>query len=767
MKTYQNELYVSQPGLSENAPAVDENYASIGDPFVMRYNGRYYLYPSPCPDTLGVSESGGIFVWISEDMINWKYGGVVAEGKEINHAYAPEVFYYNGKFLMVTSPRGEGHYLLESDSPLGPFHIIKDNFGLTIDGDLFADDDGQLYFTHAEYPCIYGHTFSPKGDIGPAIHIKGSEMGHWTEGPMILKRGDRYYITMTGNHLLSRGYRVDYAVSDVGPLGPYRILKNKTLLVDTSLDHGSLGHSSTAIGPDLDSYWIFYHNYLIDENGRHTARRTNVDRIVFNGAKMSVAGPTFYSTQAPNAPMFGAWADECPDKFQAWGDGVLSDIAAPESYTAEINLTPGESAVARFGDCEVCFAPSELIIKDSSGNEAARCRMFKGYDPYVLHDLRIEACSEKINLFIDGMRLTKNLPLTGLSGKIGARGARHISYVAFSEYVNQHSDFEHCHPVPGEFDAALFLPLNKGGCSGGHALEECGNRPEDGMRLLLDDEEAWMLLMGQGEFASWRINVKKKAFYHIQIMGRVLSGGTVVFTCGEHSLSKEISCDSEGWIHLGDMEMEAGFGSVSFTTKSGEFCLEQFLMIPSVQPESIELAGLELCHGVRQIEGGGLLHGEGGFIDRWEGLQMDRPIQALGILGNRYLRDSELEADVIFRGDGKEKSAGLFLRLSQDSYYPDQVTVGHRGYYFGFDMEKAFIARMNFDMNILASIPCTLEVERKYTLKARALGGKLQLWLDNQLILSVTEEKPLPYGSVGVGSFGLRVTYTRVKMNAE
>lgn len=758
MKTYQNELSICVP--DSNLPA------SVGDPFVMRFNGRYYFYPSSSQDLLATGK-GAIFAWVSEDMIHWESCGAVAQGEELMHAYAPEVFYYNGKFLMVTSPRGEGHYLLESDSPLGPFSIVRENFGLTIDGDLFADDDGQLYFTHAEFPCIHAHTFTPAGETGPAVPLEGSEMGHWTEGPMIFKRDGRYYITMTGNHLLSRGYRVNYAVSDKDPLGPYRVLRNRTLLVDTSLNHGSLGHSSTAIGPDLDSYWIFYHNYQIDEHGRHTVRRSNVDRLVFNGVRMSVAGPTFSANLAPEPASFSAWADESAERFEPWEDGVLTDTATPEQYTAEINLVPGNSAVVRFGACEVRFLDGEIAVMDADGNEAARAKLIDGFNSDALHNLRAEVRMGEVNFAIDRMCLIHGLPLLGMAGKIGARGARRISHVAFSGHVHQRSDFEYPQPVPGEFDAALFLPFEKDGCTGGNRASECGDRPEDGMRMAADDEGAWMLMMKDGERASWRVNVACAGTYRVQIFACSESGAVVEFSAGEQRLLSDIGAGAGGWVSIGNARFEAGFGTVSISVRSGDVALERILIIPAAQPERIELAGLSLCHGVRQIEGGGLLPGEGGFIDRWEGLQMDRPIQALGILGDRYHRDCELEAEVIFRGDRKEKSAGLFLRISQDSYYPDQVAVGHRGYYIGFDTERVFVGRMDFDMEELAEAPCPLEIERSYTLKARVFGDSLEVWLDGRSVLTARDARPLPFGSVGVGSFGARVTFTRAKMEAE
>ena len=45
---------------------------------------------------------------------------------------------------MITSPSGNGHYIMKSDSPLGPFERVTENFGFSIDGSLFAGDDGRL-----------------------------------------------------------------------------------------------------------------------------------------------------------------------------------------------------------------------------------------------------------------------------------------------------------------------------------------------------------------------------------------------------------------------------------------------------------------------------------------------------------------------------------------------------------------------------------------------------------------------------------------------
>lgn len=86
----------------------------IGDPFVMRFNGMFYLYVST------LDSENGVRAWKSPDLIHWTQaqgeglplGYVVSpEDYTSRAAYAPEVFYFNGIFYMYMSPAGNGHYI--------------------------------------------------------------------------------------------------------------------------------------------------------------------------------------------------------------------------------------------------------------------------------------------------------------------------------------------------------------------------------------------------------------------------------------------------------------------------------------------------------------------------------------------------------------------------------------------------------------------------------------------------------------------------------
>lgn len=737
----------------------------VGDPYVLCHNGRYYLYPS----TPG--EDQGVRVWGSCDMVNWEDMGFVTRDDCLKNAYAPEVFYYNGTFLLVASPFGEGHYLYASQNPIGPFHKVRDNFGLVIDGSLFADDDAQLYFTHAEYPAIHGHRMTPEGEIGPGRELIGTSMGHWTEGSMVFKRGGKYYITMTGNHLYSRGYRVQYAVSDSGPLGPYKVPGNKTILVNTDPETGSLGHSSTVIGPDLDSYWIFYHRFPIGKKGRRSGRYGNMDRMLFNGGKLLVSGPTNHPCEAPQMPDFYGWADEDAyrGKFIYDRDGVMSLQESPVDYTAEICLIPGPMASVIFGAGEhgqnqVRITPDKITLITLTGSQENVLwsgKLFDGFHPDVLHTIRLEARGGKMALYVDHMMQARHIPVAKTAGFIGAKGAARVSYMAFSRHVNQRGDYEHYHVIPGSIEAAMFLPLQYGGCSGGHQSADCGCRPEDGMQLTDGADGAPDLILGKDEFVMYRLNAAQAGRYRLQAVLQADTKSCIQASSSQDTLETSIQpTDGLQRMELGILALEKGMQTLCFLAKKGGSRLRLLELIPLCEKLRGGYSGLQLCREAYLLEGEG-------FLSRQEGLQMDRPVQSLARFGERFHTDAVIEADVIFRGDGAGSSAGLFLRLSENSYYPDQVLEGHRGYYIGFDMETVSIRRLDFGSTLLTSGRCPLCREQSYHMKAQIEDGKISVWLDGALLITARESDPLPYGCIGVGSLGARVTVTNVSFELE
>ena len=100
-------------------------HGDFADPFVLRHDGRYYLYGTN-PD---------VRCWVSDNLIDWTLCGAAIAEDEFPELvpFAPEVVYHNGFFYMYTSPHGRGHYVLRSDKPTGPYKKITGNIGHAID----------------------------------------------------------------------------------------------------------------------------------------------------------------------------------------------------------------------------------------------------------------------------------------------------------------------------------------------------------------------------------------------------------------------------------------------------------------------------------------------------------------------------------------------------------------------------------------------------------------------------------------------------------
>ena len=281
----------------------------IGDPFVYRFNGKYYLYCSTKDNYVGVK------AWVSSDMMEWtpvtgeglEYGFVCQDPSTVS-AYAPEVIYRDGYFYMCQSSGGNGHYLYRALKPEGPFVRITDNIGDSIDGSFFIDDDEVMYFSRASSDGIIIKKFNEEKLCMEGYDvIDASFMNGWTEGSYILKRDGMYYLTYTGNHIMSNGYRVSYSYATEEEFeNNYAFNKGDVLLINTDLDFKGLGHSSTVMGPDLDSYYIAYHNLI----NTIPTRNFNLARLSFNGSNMRADTCSIYDNYAPRLPLFSSEGKE-------------------------------------------------------------------------------------------------------------------------------------------------------------------------------------------------------------------------------------------------------------------------------------------------------------------------------------------------------------------------------------------------------------------------------------------------------------------------
>lgn len=265
---------VSSGCLSPNFPKTYRNpviaHPDIADPDVLQIGDTYYLYAT--------THGRGYDVYVSKDLVRWKNKGLAFNDPR-RGAWAPDLFHHergDGKiYLYYTDTAGTTNQfgrrvkqvgVAVADSPLGPFVDQAVLATGAIDGHIFQDDDGKLYFYYVEieggFKIFAQEMESPTKLKGERIEIirptEPWEMasGHVTEGPFLLKRGDTYYMMYSGSGADSRFYAIGYATSK-SPLGPF--VKNPgNPIVRGGGNIIGPGHHCVVEGPD-QNLWMIHH----------------------------------------------------------------------------------------------------------------------------------------------------------------------------------------------------------------------------------------------------------------------------------------------------------------------------------------------------------------------------------------------------------------------------------------------------------------------------------------------------------------------------
>ncbi len=349
-----------------------DNLSQSGDPYILRYNGKFYLYVS------NNSWYCTYRCWESLDLIHYTYLGEydlldqqgrkttnddsTNQGYDLECPWAPEVHYWNGEFYMYTSPHASSIRVFKSTTglPYGDFQaeptynwagITGDKNGYLckgIDGSIFIDDNEEKWLIR---PMRYTETGNNhpngRGKVVYAVANKMSSMtelegnetnnavklskagitGDMVEGPFVFKRNGIYYLIATGEQVGAAGYRLNYAYNDSNSVGGTENWSTEiepNLIINTEGDYVAYGHGAITVGPNLDSYWFPYH-MARSSNGR---RMVGINHVEFSGTRMNVIG------QDKEAVV-----PEAPDFYTSYytalsgGDGVIARDAGFASYT--------------------------------------------------------------------------------------------------------------------------------------------------------------------------------------------------------------------------------------------------------------------------------------------------------------------------------------------------------------------------------------------------------------------------------------------------
>lgn len=191
-------------------------------------DGNYYMTGSTGDNIWAFND--GVELWRSPDLKSWDYMGVVWSIEKdggwekqwrgmhdlpTRAIWAPEIHYVGGTYAIALSMAPGGLSILKSTTgkPEGPYaHAFSPEKPLMngIDGTLFEDDDGSIYFTYGgahrlyklkadwsgfegePYPIAFDEVHDPQ-QHGPRCPTNNfNDIGR--EGAVLFKANGRYYI---------------------------------------------------------------------------------------------------------------------------------------------------------------------------------------------------------------------------------------------------------------------------------------------------------------------------------------------------------------------------------------------------------------------------------------------------------------------------------------------------------------------------------------------------------------------------------------------
>lgn len=304
------------------------------DPFVTYKDGFYYFVSSSNLDS-----NNKVYVSKSRTLLDQGEKVMVYDSKgDQTRIFAPEIFFFDGKwYIYYCADLKEFGYkhmatVLESvtDDPQGEY-VDK--------GALYAGENGVYKqandFTVFEYNgqlyAVWG-TLGSGEPVGPAIAPMDNPYtitadrsflpGGGGEGPRVLQRDGKVFITMSEGDYASDGYRLSYFTNTDGDfLNPNSWTRTNDVFVATS-DVSGPARAGFVKSADGKEDWMIYHSRVYQDTGRNWWRQVNIQKIGWN---------------EDGTPHFGE-----PVSPYEWQDLPSGDLGLGDMYQAEDAMLYGD-----------------------------------------------------------------------------------------------------------------------------------------------------------------------------------------------------------------------------------------------------------------------------------------------------------------------------------------------------------------------------------------------------------------------------------------
>ncbi|WP_345329324.1 family 43 glycosylhydrolase [Mucilaginibacter defluvii] len=265
----------------------------FADPTVKKFGDTYYIYATTDGNGGGHGPSQ---VWTSKDFVNWIMHDM--NWPTTKFIWAPDVTLGNdGKYYMYYCQPVE-IFGAWSNTPVGPWTPLNaDNISIvsnlmvpnviTLDGQTFRDDDGQFYMHWGTWG-IYPNSGAGVGRLNADMKtfsvldkVPNTIAKDFFEAPFMFKRKGIYYLTYSSGYCENETYRVQYVMSNKGPMGPFTYGKNNPILT-TNADGTVHGPGHQSVIEVNGEYYIVYHRHNNPHSGGGFHRQVCADKLVFD-----------------------------------------------------------------------------------------------------------------------------------------------------------------------------------------------------------------------------------------------------------------------------------------------------------------------------------------------------------------------------------------------------------------------------------------------------------------------------------------------------
>lgn len=289
-----------ESGSRKHNPVFEGLYA---DPDMIKYNGKYYLYPT----TDGFANWSGteFHVFSSEDRISWKDEGIILDVASeqvpwaVGSAWAPAIWERNGKFYYYfCAKRPDGTSCIGaavSDSPVSGFcaqetplltpELVREegvDMSQVIDPSVY-EEDGDVYLLFGNGKGAVVKLTEDLLHICPGTMKNLEGLRDFREAVTVLKRQGLYHFTWSCDDTGDENYHVNYGISDslYGPVTwKYPVLEKKP-----ECDILGTGHHCILKEPGEDTYYMAYHRFATPTGnypeGKGYHREVCIDAVEF------------------------------------------------------------------------------------------------------------------------------------------------------------------------------------------------------------------------------------------------------------------------------------------------------------------------------------------------------------------------------------------------------------------------------------------------------------------------------------------------------